>query len=81
MNKIILVCGLALTLAGCNATVYPARPVVIDLETRPPLIVPRDVVYAPLPPPRPFGLRRCTTIWDNYRGQYVERRICGNHIP
>ena len=77
MNKVFLVCGLGLFLAGCNATVYPARPVVIDLETRPPLIVPRDT-YAPLPPPRPYmePRRRCYTVWDNTPRGYREKVIC-----
>jgi hypothetical protein len=76
MNKLIVVCGLALTLAGCNATVYPSRPMLIDLETRPPLVVPQ--YYSPLPHPRPYmhPRHRCHTIWDNtYRG-YRERMVC-----
>jgi hypothetical protein len=82
MNKVFLACGLGLFLAGCNATVYTPRPMVIDLETRPPIVVPRT--YEPLPPPRPVYYhheRRCATIWDRTPRGYVERRVCGNHIP
>ena len=76
MNKLLVVCGLALTLAGCNSTVYPSRPMVIDLETRPPLVIPR--AYEPLPPPRPYmhNHRRCGTIWDNTPRGYRERVVC-----
>jgi hypothetical protein len=76
MNKLIVVCGLALTLAGCNATVYPSRPMLIDLETRPPLVVPQ--YYSPLPPPRPYmhPRHRCATIWDNTPRGYRERVVC-----
>jgi hypothetical protein len=69
MNKIFLVCGLGLFLAGCNATVYTPRPTVIDLETRPPLVLPRTY---DLPPPRPYR-RNCYTVWDR---QYRERVVC-----
>jgi hypothetical protein len=77
MNKVFLVCGLGLFLAGCNATVYTPRPMVIDLETRPPVYVPRNYH---LPPPRYYG-HRCATVWDRTHRGYVERRVCGNHIP
>ena len=70
MNKLFLICSLGLFLAGCNATVYTPRPTVIDLETRPPLVLPRT--YEPLPPPRPYR-RGCYTIWDR---QYRERVVC-----
>ena len=88
MNRIVLVSALALTLAGCNATVRPA----VDVYVPPP----REYIdlhgpVAPMPRPRPFieaprsvlvvPPRRCVTVWDNYRGQYIERKVCGNHIP
>lgn len=73
MNKVFLTCGLGLFLAGCNATV----PVVIDLETRAPVVVPRSY---DLPPPRYYG-HRCATVWDRTPRGYVERQVCGNHIP
>jgi len=81
MNKVFLACGLGLFLAGCNATVYTPRPMVIDLETRPPIVVPRS--YDLLPPPRPmhYNQRRCATVWDRTPYGYKERVICGNHIP
>jgi hypothetical protein len=45
------------------------------------LVVPE--VYTPLPPPRPYVDRRnhCYTMWENTPRGYVERRVCGNHIP
>jgi len=76
MNKVFLVCGLGLFLAGCNATVYTPRPTVIDLETRSPLILPRSY-EPPFPPPRP---ERCWAVGRSGHG-YNERVICGNHIP
>ena len=81
MNKVLLACSFGLILAGCNATIQ-TRPSVIDLETRPRLVVPE--VYSPLPPPMPPRLDRrnnCYTMWDNTPRGYVERRVCGNHIP
>ena len=81
MNKVLLACSLGLVLAGCNATIQ-SRPTVIDLETQPSqrLVVPE--VYT-LPPPRPYVERRnhCYTMWENTPRGYVERRVCGNHIP
>ena len=76
MNKIVIVCGLALTLAGCNTTVYTPRPV-ITVETRPTLVVPP--VYERLPPPRPYiepRRQRCYSTWDNTPRGYHERVIC-----
>jgi hypothetical protein len=79
MNKVLLTCGLGLFLAGCNATVYTPRPTIIDLETRPPIVVPRSY---DLPPPRyERHQRRCATVWDRTPYGYKERVICGNHIP
>ena len=87
MKRIVVVSALALTLAGCNATVRPAVDVYvppprhhIDLYGAVPAPTPRPYIEAPrsvlvVPP------RRCVTVWDNYRGQYIERRVCGNHIP
>ena len=91
MNRIVLVSALALTLAGCNATVRPAVDVYvppprhhIDLYGAVPYPTPRPYYepYAPrsvlmLPPRRP----RCATVWHNTPRGYVERRVCGNHIP
>jgi hypothetical protein len=76
MNRVFFVCGLGLFLAGCNATVYPSRPMVIDLETRPPIVVPR--AYEPLPPPRPYMERRrdCFTNWERTPYGLKERVIC-----
>jgi hypothetical protein len=90
MNRIVLVSALALTLAGCNATVRPA----VDVYVPPP----RQYIdlhgAVPVPQPRPYyetrerprsllvvPPRRCATVWENHRGQYIERRVCGNHIP
>lgn len=79
MNKVFLVCGLGLFLAGCNATVYTPRPMIIDLETRPPVYLPRSY---DLPPPRYHNHQRsCATVWDRTHRGYVERHVCGNHIP
>jgi len=80
MNKVLLACGLGLVLAGCNATIQTPRPEVY-VETRPRLVVPE--VYTPLPPPRPYVNRHndCYTYWQNTPRGYVERRVCGNHIP
>ena len=80
MNKVLLACSLGLVLAGCNATIQTPRPEVY-VETRPRLVVPE--VYTPLPPPRPYVDRRnhCYTMWENTPRGYVERRVCGNHIP
>ena len=89
MNRIVLVSALALTLAGCNATVRPAVDVYvppprqyIDLNGAVPVPPPRPY-YEPVPPRSMLVVppRRCATVWENYRGQYIERRVCGNHIP
>jgi hypothetical protein len=110
MNRIVLVSALALTLAGCNATVRPSvdmyvpaprhhidmygavpyptpRPYYEPHTPRSMLVVPhqhRRPHYEPyarpvlmLPPRRP----RCATVWQNTPRGYVERRVCGNHIP
>ena len=89
MNRIVLVSALALALAGCNATVRPA----VDVYVPPPRQYIDLYGPAPTPPPRPYfepersrivlppSRPRCATVWENHRGQYVERRVCGNHIP
>ena len=80
MNKVLLACGLGLVLAGCNATVRP----VIDLETRSRVITPSySTYYQPIPEPRPMfhHQRRCAVVWDRTPRGYVERQVCGNHIP
>jgi len=89
MNRIVLVSALALTLAGCNATVRPAVDVYvppprqyIDLYGPVPTPPPRPFIEAPrsvlvVPPRRP----RCATVWQNTPRGYVERQVCGNHIP
>ena len=90
MNRIVLVSALALTLAGCNATVRPA----IDVYVPP---APRQHVdfygAVPYPAPRPYfepersrivlppRRPRCATVWQNTPRGYVERQVCGNHIP
>jgi hypothetical protein len=91
MNRIVLVSALALTLAGCNATVRPSVDMYvpaprhhIDMYGAVPYPTPRPY-YEPhtprsvlmLPPRRP----RCASIWQNTPRGYVERRVCGNHIP
>jgi len=90
MNRIVLVSALALTLAGCNATVRPSVDMYvpaprhhIDMYGAVPYPTPRPY-YEPyarpvlmLPPRRP----RCASIWQNTHRGYVERRVCGNHIP
>jgi hypothetical protein len=91
MNRIVLVSALALTLAGCNATVRPSVDMYvpaprhhIDMYGAVPYPTPRPY-YEPhtprsvlmLPPRRP----RCATVWQNTPRGYVERRVCGNHIP
>ena len=86
MKRIVLVSTLALALAGCNATVRPAVDVYVPAPPRQPV-----EYYAPAPPPRPYfeparprlviPPQRCAVVWENYRGQYVERRVCGHHIP
>ena len=53
----------------------PPRPMVY-VEERRPIIVPRDRYYLP-PPRRP----RCAVVWENTHRGYVERQVCGNHIP
>lgn len=77
MKRIMAVSVLALGLAGCNATVYDTgyrRPYpVIDLQT-PVYAAPSRPVYVERRP-------RCATVWDRTPYGYVERRICGNHIP
>jgi hypothetical protein len=88
MNRIVLVSALALTLAGCNATVRPAVDVYVPAP-------PRQHVeyYAPVPMARPYyeparprivlppSRPRCATVWQNTPRGYVERQVCGNHIP
>jgi hypothetical protein len=91
MNRIVLVSAFALTLAGCNATVRPSVDMYvpaprhhIDMYGAVPYPTPRPY-YEPhtprsvlmLPPRRP----RCASIWQNTHRGYVERRVCGNHIP
>jgi hypothetical protein len=78
MKRILAVSVLALGLAGCNATVYDTgyrRPhAVIDLQTPAPVYVAPRPAYVERRP-------RCATIWERTPRGYVERRICGNHIP
>ena len=91
MNRIVLVSALALTLAGCNATVRPAVDVYvppprhhIDLYGAVPYPTPRPY-YEPVPPRSVLMLPprrpRCATVWQNTPRGYVERQVCGNHIP
>ena len=91
MNRIVLVSALALTLAGCNATVRPA----VDVYVPPPRQYIDLYGAVPTPPPRPYyepypprsvlmlppRRPRCASIWQNTPRGYVERRVCGNHIP
>jgi hypothetical protein len=80
MNRIVLVSALALTLAGCNATVRPSVDVYVP--------TPRHHIdlygAAPYPAPRPYyrpTRSRCATVWQHTHRGYVERQVCGNHIP
>jgi hypothetical protein len=89
MNRIVLVSALALTLAGCNATVRPSVDMYvpaprqhIDLygaypAPRPYYEAPRQRIVLPSHRHRP----RCATVWQNTPRGYVERQVCGNHIP
>ena len=84
MIRIAAVSALALALAGCNATVYGPRPVV-DVYVPPPRYIAQEPVYIPPPVARPYyaPLRRprCATVWNRTPHGYVERQVCGNHIP
>ena len=91
MYKFLIIGATTLCLAGCNSTVYDngiyaPRPVV-DVYSSP------SPVYYPAPIPRPYYVapnqrsvfvhtrNRCFTTWDRTPRGYVERILCGNHIP
>jgi hypothetical protein len=81
MKKILVVCGLASLLAGCNATVYTPRPVIYAEERRPLVVVQPEYNRYPLPTPRPYmePVRRnhhCFTTWDKTPYGLRERVVC-----
>jgi hypothetical protein len=91
MIRIAAISALALALAGCNATVRPAVDIYvpqprhhIDMYGAVPMPPPRPY-YEPVPPRSVFVVPprrpRCAIVWENHRGRYIERQVCGNHIP
>jgi len=88
MNKLVIVSVGALMLAGCTvreqqlATAGVAGAIVGSALTAPapqPVYVQQryEQHYIPVPSRRP----RCYAYWENTRRGYVERTVCGNHIP
>ena len=74
MKKTLVVSGLAILLAGCNAAVYTPQPVVS---------VGGPIYATPIPASRPYmayPYRRppvhCYTTWDRTPYGMRERRIC-----
>lgn len=84
MIRIAAVSALALALAGCNATVYGPRPMEDFYRPVGGVYVPparhpvHEPAYLPMPPRRHM---RCATVWNRTPHGYVERQVCGNHIP
>ena len=76
MKRIVAVSLIALGLAGCNATVRPAVDVYVPAPTPRPYYEERTRLVLP-PAPR----YRCASVWDRTPYGYVERKVCGNHIP
>ena len=82
MKKLLIVCAVGVSLAGCTvreqqlATAGVAGAIVGSALTAPP---PRPVYYEEpryvvVPPPR---RPHCFSTWDrNHRGDYIERRVC-----
>ena len=97
MIRIVVISALALALAGCNAAVYGPRPTMdvyvlpprhiaqerVYIPQPMPYYAPR--VYTQQPMPRPYYAPprrpRCATVWNRTPRGYVERQVCGNHIP
>jgi len=74
MNKVVLICATAIGLAGCNATVYPSRPLVYEGAPR---VVVREE-RAPRVVVRPEPVVRCKMVprQDLYNKTYYMERIC-----
>ena len=90
MHKVLLVVVSAAALAGCTvreqqlATAGVAGAVIGSALTAPvpepqprPYYIQEQPRYVVVPPRRP----RCYAYWENTRRGYVERTVCGNHIP
>jgi hypothetical protein len=91
MIRIAAISALALALAGCNAAVRPAVDIYVPQSRH------HIGMYGavPMPPPRPYyepvhprsvfvvppRRPRCAIVWETHRGRYIERQVCGNHIP
>lgn len=77
MKKVLIISAMALGLAGCNATVYPARPVLYN-----PNPYNTNAYYQPRPvvvPPQPYRMpppRQCFKTWDRTPYGMVERVQC-----